>query len=74
MNVNSFQSTVTLYIESRAGDIAETSDLDENTTRDPDARGNVRAMTFEHASERTDIDHRVIEGITAYRRASQSVQ
>ncbi|MCP5141352.1 MAG: DUF2283 domain-containing protein [Chromatiales bacterium] len=65
MKVSYFQDTDTLYIEFRAGDIAETNDLDENTTLDLDASGNVCAMTFEHASERTDIDHLVVEGIAA---------
>lgn len=65
MKVSYFQDTDTLYIEFRAGDIAETNDLDENTSLDLDASGNVCAMTFEHASERTDIDHLVVEGIAA---------
>ena len=35
--------------------MAETRDLDENTQIDLDARGNVRAITVEHASERAEL-------------------
>ena len=39
--------------------------LDENTVLDLDANGNVCAITFEHASERTDVDRVTVEGIAA---------
>ncbi len=65
MKVSYFGDTDTLYIEFRAGDIAETRDLDENTLMDLDADGNVCAITFEHASERTDVHHLTVEGIAA---------
>lgn len=65
MKVSYFGDTDTLYIEFRAGDIAETRDLDENTLMDVDADGNVCAITFEHASERTDVHHLTVEGIAA---------
>lgn len=55
MKVKYFQDTDTLYIEFRPGDIAETRDLDENTTLDLDQFGRVCAITIEHARERTDI-------------------
>ena len=55
MKVKYFVETDTLYIEFRAGDVAETRDLDENTLLDVDAAGNVLALTLEHASERTGI-------------------
>jgi uncharacterized protein YuzE len=55
MKVQYFAETDTLYIEFRDRDIAETKDLDENTVLDLDAKGNVCAITFEHASERTDV-------------------
>ncbi len=32
---------------------------------DLDADGNVCAITFEHASERTDVHHLTVEGIAA---------
>jgi uncharacterized protein YuzE len=65
MKVQYFADTDTLYIEFRAGDIVESKDLDENTLLDLDADGNVCAITFEHASERTDVHHLTVEGITA---------
>ena len=65
MRIQYFEDTDTLYIEFRAEDIAETRDLDENTTIDVDAAGNVLAITFEHASKRTDLRHLTLEGIAA---------
>lgn len=65
MKVSYFEDTDTLYIEFRASDIAESKDLDENTILDVDANGNVCAITFEHASKRTDVSHLVVEGIAA---------
>jgi uncharacterized protein YuzE len=65
MKVSYFGDTDTLYIEFRAGGIAETRDLDENTLMDVDADGNVCAITFEHASQRTDVQHLTVEGIAA---------
>jgi uncharacterized protein YuzE len=65
MKVKYFEDTDTLYIEFREQEIAESKDLDENTVLDVDADGNVCAITFEHASQRTDISHLSIEGIAA---------
>jgi uncharacterized protein YuzE len=65
MKVSYFEDTDTLYIELRPGDVVETRDLDENTVLDLDAGGHVCAMTFEHASQRTDVKHLVVEGIAA---------
>jgi uncharacterized protein YuzE len=65
MKVSYFEDTDTLYIEFRDSDIAESKDLDENTILDVDAGGNVCAITFEHASERTDVRHLIVEGIAA---------
>jgi uncharacterized protein YuzE len=65
MKISYFQDTDTLYIEFRAGDITESKDLDENTVLDVDAKGNVCAITFEHASQRTDVSHLIVEGIAA---------
>ncbi|THJ16968.1 MAG: DUF2283 domain-containing protein [Nitrospira sp. CG24B] len=65
MKVSYFRDTDTLYIEFRVDDIVESKDLDENTTLDVDAKGNVCAITFEHASQRTDVSHLVVEGIAA---------
>ncbi len=65
MKVQYFEDTDTLYIEFRAHGIAESRDLDENTVMDVDAEGNVCAITFEHASHRTDVRHLTVEGIAA---------
>jgi uncharacterized protein YuzE len=65
MKVSYFEDTDTLYIEFRDSGIAESRDLDENTILDVDANGNVCAITFEHASQRTDVSHLIVEGIAA---------
>lgn len=65
MKVKYFKDTDTLYIEFRDDDIAESRDLDENTVLDVDSGGNICAITFEHASERTDVHHLIVEGIAA---------
>ena len=65
MKVSYFEDTDTLYIEFRDSDIAESKDLDENTILDVDAEGNVCAITFEHASQRTDVSNLIVEGIAA---------
>ena len=65
MKVKYFADTDTLYIEFRDSDIAESKDLDENTVLDVDEQGNVCAITFEHASQRTDVLHLTVEGIAA---------
>ncbi len=65
MKVKYFEDTDTLYIEFRDHDIAESRDLDENTVLDVDKHGNVCAITFEHASERTDVSRLSVEGIAA---------
>lgn len=65
MKISYFDDTDTLYIEFRHTDITESRDLDENTVLDVDAKGNVCAITFEHASQRTDLSHLIVEGIAA---------
>lgn len=65
MKVQYFEDTDTLYIEFRDHEIAESKDLDEDTVLDVDANGNVCAITFEHASRRTDVHRVTIEGIAA---------
>jgi uncharacterized protein YuzE len=65
MIVKYFDDTDTLYIEFNKNRVAESKDLDENTVLDLDANGNVCAITFEHASQRTDVRHLTVEGIAA---------
>ena len=65
MKVKYFKDTDTLYIEFSADNIAETKDLDENTLLDLDPNGNICAITFEHASNRGDVEQVTLEGIAA---------
>jgi len=55
VKIRYFRDTDTLYIELRQAPVAETRDLDENTQVDVDERGQVCAITVEHASERADL-------------------
>ncbi len=55
MKIRYFRDTDTLYIELRQAPVAETRDLDENTQVDIDTRGQICAITVEHASERADL-------------------
>ncbi|MCC7040242.1 MAG: DUF2283 domain-containing protein [Burkholderiales bacterium] len=65
MRIRYFADTDTLLIEFRDLPVAETRDLDENTTLDVDASGNICAMTIEHASQRTDIPRFSYEQVVA---------
>lgn len=65
MKVSYFRDTDTLYIEFRDSSIVDARDLDENTLIEYDAKGNVCAITLEHASERTDLQHFTLEGLAA---------
>ncbi|MCC6965940.1 MAG: DUF2283 domain-containing protein [Nitrospira sp.] len=65
MTIKYFQDTDTLHITFRVADVAETRDLDENTTLDLDKDGNICAMTIEHARDRADIPHFSFEQIAA---------
>lgn len=65
MKAKYFKDTDTLYIEFRAGAIAESRDLDENTVIDIDADGNICAITMEHARDRTDAPHFTFEEVAA---------
>ena len=65
MKVKYFKDTDTLYIEFQSDRVAESRDLDENTIIDLDIEGNVCAITFEHASSRTDVEQITLEGIAA---------
>ena len=65
MKISYFRETDTLYIELKSSNVHESKDLDENTVLDTDERGQVVAITIEHASERTDIDQLSLSGIAA---------
>ena len=65
MKIRYFQDTDTLYIELRPAHVVETRDLDEDTVIDLDERGEICAMTIEHASERAEIPTFSYEQIAA---------
>ena len=65
MKIKYFQDTDTLYIEFKQGPISETKDLYENTLLDLDDKGQVCAITMEHARERADIPTFSFEQISA---------
>ena len=66
MRIRYFTDTDTLLIEFRDdAKVAETRDLDENTTLDLDAKGDLCAMTVEHASQRTGIPEFSYEQVAA---------
>ena len=65
MKIRYFADTDTLHIEFRDQEIAETRDLDESSTVDLDAHGNVLSLTLEHASARTDLRELIVEGLAA---------
>ena len=65
MKVKYFKDTGTLYIEFREAEVSDTRDLDENTMIDLDQKGQICAITVEHAGERADIPHFSFEQIPA---------
>jgi uncharacterized protein YuzE len=65
MKVSYFADTDTLYIELKDSGVVETKDLDENTLIDVDDKGNLVAITMEHASTRTDVQNITLSGIAA---------
>lgn len=65
MKIRYFADTDTMLIEFRDAPVMETRDLDENTTLDLDAQGNIRSITIEHASKRADAPHFSYEQIAA---------
>jgi uncharacterized protein YuzE len=65
MKIKYFADTDTLYIELRESNVAETRDLDENTLVEYDDRGNLCAITIEHARQRADAPNLSFEQIPA---------
>jgi uncharacterized protein YuzE len=65
MKIKYFQDTDTLYIELRAGPVAQSTQLDENTVLDLDNDGKVCAITIEHARDRTGIPSFSFEQVAA---------
>ena len=65
MKIRYFEDTDTLFIELKAGSVAETRDLDENTLLDLDDQGQVLAITLEHATERAELSSFSFDRIAA---------
>lgn len=65
MRIRYFKDTDTLLIEFKDVPVAETRDLDENTTLDVDAHGNICSITVEHASQRAGIPEFSFEQVAA---------
>jgi uncharacterized protein YuzE len=65
VKIKYFADTDTLYIELKAGTVAETRDLDENMLLDVDADGNICAITIEHASLRAGAPEVLYERVPA---------
>ena len=65
MKIRYFEDTDTLFIELRAGVVAETRDLDENTLVEVDSNGQMLAITIEHAQSRAELPKFSYEQIAA---------
>ena len=65
MKIRHFEDTDTLLIELKPASVAETRDLDENTLLELDDKGQVCAITMEHASEHAGIPEFSYEQIAA---------
>ena len=65
MKVQYFEDTDTLYIEFKKTSVTDTRDLDENTILDFDSKGNICAITVEHARERADAPQFSFEQVAA---------
>ena len=55
MKIRYFEDTDTLLIELKVGTVDETRDLDEDTLLELDAKGQVLAITLEHATTRAEL-------------------
>ena len=65
MKIRYFEDTDTLCIELKAGAVADTRDLDENTLVEVDEQGQMLAITIEHAQARAELPAFSYEQITA---------
>ena len=65
MKIRYFPETDTIYMELTDTKVAETVDLNENTLVDLDEKGNVVAITLEHASESTLVDEFSFQRVTS---------
>jgi len=71
MKIQYFADTDTLLIALNDRPVADTRDLDDNTTLDFDAEGRLVALTLEHASQRADVHSLSYEQVPAPAGASR---
>ena len=55
MEIRYVEDTDTLHIALKSGSVADTRDLDENTLVEVDERGELLAITIEHAQARAEL-------------------
>jgi len=65
MKIRYFEDTDTLHIELKAGAVAESRDLDENTLVEVDEQGQMLAITIEHAQARAELPAFSYEQVSA---------
>ena len=65
MKIHYFKETDTLYIEFRDVPVSESRDLDEHTVVDVDEKGDICAITVEHASDRAGAPEISVEQVAA---------
>ena len=65
MKIRYFEDTDTLYIELKAGTVAETRDLDDNTLVDVDEQGQMLSITIEHDRASAELPNFSFEKIAA---------
>jgi uncharacterized protein YuzE len=63
MKVKYFEDTDTLYIELRGSLVTETRDLDDSTVIDVDEKGQLVAITIEHAKDRAELRQMLYERV-----------
>lgn len=56
MKITYFEDTDTLMVEFADGESHDTKDFDENTLGEYDKKGNLVALTLEHASNRVNLN------------------
>lgn len=65
MKIRHFEDTDTLLIELKAGNVADTRDVNEDTLLDLGAKGQVLAITLEHATQRAELGRIFLDRVTA---------
>ncbi|TPV35958.1 DUF2283 domain-containing protein [Paucihalobacter ruber] len=64
MKVTYFKDTDTLLVTFSNSEVVDTKDINENTIIDLDAKGNLVAITIEHATKQTEVSSFSFDQIT----------